>query len=265
MLYGSQFGSRPEHIFVGPRRCGKTTLVETLRASGYWAHEHTVETGDEIARIYSAQKKLYEASRLKANQPRIFFSDSAWWQYRKRFNFVNPHLKAEIAFPEAVLEAVLPGRPIDWIYRYGGDARDRLIPELPVAISKAEQSGEPISQVARRESAAFLERVYPELVPPLVWSIPHVSTAGCIMRTIRMPRANFEARMRSYRVKFSFPYDLTTSTITEFLVALGIMEYTNQYYVRFAPIFSVGLAELKNGLTNEAIKARLKKERTSTL
>lgn len=247
------YASRPEHCYVGPRRCGKTSIVEALRSYGYWAYEHTTESGDQIARIYSAQRRLHEADLSAKTQPRMFFSDTAWWLFQSRFHYVNPHLVANISFPESELETLLPGRDINWLYLWGADARERLLPELAIAVSEAEATGGPAA--ARKTSAAFLERVYPELVPVLAYCLPQQLSSRPYLL---MERATFESRVRSFRQRYALPDKLKAQELSEYLMALGFCEYTNKYYLRFAKAFAVGLMELKNTLTHAGIQARMK-------
>ncbi len=245
---------RPEQIYIGPRRCGKSTVVAHLRSKGYFAHEHTTESGEEIIRIYAAQRKLYEQDPGGKLQPRMFFSDGGWWQHSARFHYVNPHLRSEISFPEQALEDLLPEAPIDWLYRWGADARDRLIPELAVGIWSRTASGELSESGAPKVVAGdFLEMAYPELVPILTYAVPQANKS-----VSRMQRTSFESRVRSFRTQYELPHKLTASNLIEYLIAVGICEYVNSYYLRFAPVYAIGIQEVKNRLTREALSARMK-------
>ena len=243
--------TRPEHIYVGPRRCGKSTIVAGLREAGFFAHECTTETGAEILHIYSTQRKVHEADPSAKTQPRLFFSDQDWWQYGTRFHYVGAHLRTEIAFPEAELEALLPHRSIDWLYLHGADARDRLIPELAVVADARGPAG----------NAEFMEKVYPDLVPALVYAIPEYTRLPASY-TIRMPRTAFESRVRSYKANgYPLPHKLTTYNLIEYLLAVGIAEHTNKFYLRIAPAYASGLIYLKKDLTHKAINARFKERK----
>lgn len=255
MNWKMAYAMRPEHLYVGPKKSGKSAVVTELLANGYSAHEHTTESGDEIHRIYAAQRRRYEADPGAKNQPRMFFSDRGWWLYSARFHYVNAHLVSEVSFPEGELEKELPDRDIDWLYRYGSDARGRLLPTLAKAIAGSDAGSDMMA--SRIEGAKYLEEVYGELVPAMVYCIPQYDNfpPGALLR---MPRANFESRLRSYRVKYPLPDKLTAQNMVEYLVALGIAEHTHNYYLRFATPFAAGLIHLKNAFTHAAIAQRLK-------
>lgn len=257
MNWKTAYALRPEHLFIGPSQTGQTEIVAELKSKGYWGHEHTTEGGDEIARIYAAQRRVYETDPGAKNQPRVFFTDRAWWLYSARFYHVNPHLKCEISYPERELENEIAGRSVDWLYRFGGDARERLLPALAKAIA-ASKAGSDL-MAARIEGAEYLEKLYPELVPALVYCIPQMDTFPP-HALLRMPRASFESRLRSYRAKYPLPDKITAQNMVEYLVALGICEHTHNYYLRFATPFAAGLLELKNSLTHEALRVRLNKK-----
>lgn len=248
------YALRPEHLYIGPKGSEQAEIVAELRANGYWGHEHTTETGEQLARIYSAQRKVYEKDPGGKNQPRVFLTDRAWWLYSARFYHVNPHLIAETAFPEDVLEKELPERGIDWLYRYGSDSRGRLLPKLVRAIAASDAGSDMMA--TRVEGAKYLEENYGELVPILAFCIPQLESFPP-NALLRMPRASFETRMRSYRKRYSFPDALTVQSMVEYLVALGICEHTHNYYLRFAFPYAAGLLHLKNTLTHAAISARL--------
>lgn len=257
MNWKTAYALRPEHLFIGPKLSGQTEIVKDLLANGYWGHEHTTESGDEIARIYSAQRKVYERDPGGKNQPRMFFTDRAWWLYSARFYHVNPHLISETSFPEGELEKELPERDIDWLYRFGSDARGRLLPQLAGAIARSQAGSDMMA--ARVEGSKYLEELYGELVPLLVHCIPQMDHFPA-QAVLRMPRASFEARLRSFRKQHPFPDNLTAQNMVEYLVALGIAEHTHNYYLRFAVPYAAGLMHLKNILTHEAISARLKQK-----
>jgi len=257
MSWCDAYRSRPEHIFVGAKDTWQTEVVASLKAGAFWAHEQTTESGDEIQRIYSTQRRRYESDPGAKNQPRLFLTDRQWWLYSPRFHYVSAHLVAEIGFPETVLEQCLPERNIDWLYRYGSDARGRLLPRLAKAIAGSDAGSDMMA--SRIEGAKYLEEVYGELVPAMVYCIPQYDNfpPGALLR---MPRASFESRLRSFRMKYEFPDKLTAQNMTEYLVALGIAEHTHNYYLRFATPFAAGLLHLKNQLTHDAIRARLKEK-----
>ncbi len=249
-----QYALRPEHIFVGPRRSGKTAIVTALREAGYWVHDcATTDTGEELLKLYLDQRRLYEADHSARVQPRMFFSDVQWWHFKRRFHHVPAHLRAEITFPEAVLESKLPGRDVDWLYRYAGDARGRLLPEAAMEADTSLLAGSSVGVAMRTTGAHFIEKTYPELVAPLTYLMPELYKG-----TLRVPRARFEARARSFRMRYPLPHDLTSHTLTDFLIDCGICEHTNRFYLRFPELFATGILELKNQLTYAAIGARLR-------
>ncbi len=232
-------------------------IVEELRARGYWAHLHTDESGEEVARTYAAQRRVYETDPGGKNQPRLFFTDRAWWLYSARFYHVNPHLQAEISYPEGELEKELPEQPVDWLYRFGSDARGRLLPELAKAIAGSNAGSDLMA--ARIEGKKYLEKYYAELIPSLVYCIPQFDRfphGGAL----RMPRSSFESRLRSFRARWPLPDKLTAQTMLEYLISLGICEHTHNYYLRFSITFAAGLIELKNTLTHAAIRDKLTKK-----
>lgn len=258
------YAHRTEHFFVGPRRGGRSSIVAALKEHGYWALDYCGEqTGPELQKLYTEQCRLPGAP----NSPRIFFSDGDWFRLKGYFHFVKQHLKADISFPELVLERALSheGHPmdIDWLYLNAADARERLIPELAVAGLEASYGlVDPASKslAARKVAADFLRSVYPELVPALVWVAPGEHRASRMADRIRLPISTFLYRVRSFRSYHKLPYGLTATQFVEYLIACGLCQYSNRYYVTFAPIFGLGLAHLKNELTHAAIKEMLPPE-----
>jgi hypothetical protein len=248
---------RPEHFYVGPRRCGKSQIVQDLRTAGYWAYEHTVESGDEIHKIYSAQRKVYEADKSEKSMPRIFFNDIEWWRYKARFHYVQRHLQAEISFPEDELEDLVQTMDVDSLYRVAGDARERLLPEI--AMGYADALGENMdsnskSKTLRKVGAEFLTKHYRDILMPLIWAVPQPEKWYRYQNYLAIERRTFDSRLRSYTSYGSFPKGMTSVNFTDALIASGICEYNRKYWLRFAEPFAAGLKELKITFTHKAIK-----------
>ncbi len=264
--------TRPDLIFVGARRTGKTTLLSQtdLGASyvfddnGQLSDEETVAAIKKLLTQYNALPPL----RREQAKPIIMLRSSTWGRIHQHFWYWKPTHVADFAFPGAAFPDMLTvsGMPSEVVEGYFGvnwhkkfyDSNNKFLPELAWATARrtaVSESGYHSGKALAiaQTGADYLKAYYPEELFFLVHLAPSDRKYWMAGTKVTLSKSRVIGRLISILQTSGrkLPYGMTYPKFFEYLEISGIWKENRKGFFALAPAYGAGVTYLKNRLTLE--------------